>query len=130
MDNRLKAINLELKKMASSHAADWLIQNYPTADAEYGEVFQLIPHVSWRRVDQIRLAKYYLQKMPFASSRVYDVFASFMSFELFVKIIRDQLPISKNDRDLLLYHLHPVLEKCAKTDSDRALMRSFVAELV
>ena len=129
MDNRLKKISLDLRKMTSGQAADWLMTNYPIEDPNYWEVFQLISHVSWKRADQNRLAKKYLKKMPFASSKAYEVFASFMSFELFVKAIREQFPIDKENLDLLLYHLCPVLEKAAKSDSDRELMRSLIAEL-
>lgn len=129
MDSRLKAISLTLRKMTSSDAADWLIMTYPAGAPDYWEVFQLIPHLSWKRADQVRLAKHYLQRMPFASAKAYDVFASFMSFDLFIKAIREQLPVERSDLDLLLYHLHPVLEKSAKTDSDRELMRSFIADL-
>lgn len=129
MDNTLKAISQELRKMTSSQAADWLIKTYPADDPKYGDALQLIPHISWKRADQIRLARHYLKKMPFASSKVYEIFASFMSFELFVKVIQEQLPIDKSDINLLLYHLRPVLEKSAKTSSDHELMRSFIAEL-
>jgi hypothetical protein len=130
MDNTLKAISQELRNMTSNQAADWLIKTYPADDPKYGEALQLIPHISWKRADQIRLAGHYLKKMPFASSKVYDTFASFMSFELFVKVIQQQLPIDKSDISLLLYHLRPVLERAAKTSADHELMRLFMDELM
>lgn len=127
MDDRLKTLSAKLGQMTSAQAADWLIETYPVGGAEYGDAITLIPHRSWKRPDQLRLAKHYLQKMPFASSRPYEVFASFMSFDLFIKAIKEQLPSNKTDIDLLLYHLSPVMKKVAKTDADRELMRSFIA---
>ena len=115
--------------MSSSQAADWLLKTYPVEGQNYGDAIQLISHLSWKQADQIRLARHYLKKIPFASSKVYEVFASFMSFELFVKVLQEQLPINKSDIDLLLYHLRPVLEKYAKTSSDHVLINSFIAEL-
>lgn len=128
MDNRLKTIAAELGQMTSAQAADWLISTYPVDQPEYGDAVTLIPHRSWKRSDQLRLARHYLQKIPFASARPYEVFASFMSFELFVGAIREQLPSSRADIDLLLYHLSPVLKKAAKTEADYELLRSFIAE--
>lgn len=52
-----------------------------------------------------------------------------MSFDLFMQVIKEQLPSSKEDVDLLLYHLSPVMKKVAKSDSDRELIRSFIAEI-
>lgn len=129
MDGRLKAISAELGQMTSAQAADWLIETYPVDGAEYGDAITLIPHRSWKRPDQLRLARHYLKKMPFASSRPYEAFASFMSFDLFMQVIKEQLPSSKEDVDLLLYHLSPVMKKIAKSDSDRELIRSFIAEI-
>jgi len=129
MDTTLKAISRELREMSSSQAADWLMKTYPEGDPKISEALQLISHISWKRADQIRLARCYLKKLPFSSSKVYEIFASFMSFELFVRAIQEQLPIDKSDIDLLLYHLRPVLEKSAKTSSDRELVASFIAKL-
>jgi len=112
--------------MTSSQAAEWLIKTYPIDSPSCGEAIRLISHRPWKRVDQTRLARYYLKKIPFADSRAYEVFASFMSFKLFVKVIQEQFPVDKSDIDLLLYYLLPVLGKTAKTDSDRELMKSLI----
>lgn len=129
MDSKLKIILAELRKMTSSQAADWLMENYPTNEEDYWVGIKLLSHVSWKRSDQIRLATFYLKKMPFANSTVYATFASIMAFDLLIKIIREQLPTDKNDINLLLYHLEPILQKFAKKESDQHLMNSFIAEL-
>jgi|SRR6185312_14057337 len=129
MDSRLKILCEELGKMSSSQAADWLMTNYPVDKADYGDAITMLSHRSWKRPDQIRLAQHYLKKMPFASSKVYEAFASFMSFELFLKSINEQVPTDKSDIDLLLYYLLPVLEKSARSDVDRELVKSFIADV-
>jgi hypothetical protein len=128
MDDRLRAKCLELRKMTSNQAANWLIESYPVGDPDYGEAIQLLPHRSWKRADQIRLARYYLEKMPFASSRIYEVFASFMSLDVFLRVIRDHLARKTVDMDLLLYHLRPVLDRAVRTDQDRELLATFPIE--
>ena len=109
--------------------SDWLIETYPIHKFGHGEAFQLIPHRSWKRTDQIRLARYYLKNIPFASARGYKVFASIMSFKIFVGVIQEKLPIDESRIDLLLYYLVPVLEKVAKTDSDRELTELLISEI-
>lgn len=129
MDSLLRAKCLELRKMSSNQAAEWLIENYPMEYSGYGEALQLLPHRSWKRADQIRLARYYLKRMPFASSRVYEIFAAIMAFDILIGLIRENLPSDKSDMDLLLYHLRPVLERAAKTEQDRQAVGSLLAEL-
>lgn len=129
MDDRLKMLSAKLGRMTSAQAADWLIETYPVSGSEYGEAIALMPHRSWKRPDQVRLARHYLQKMPFANSKPYEAFGSFMSFDLFLKMLREQLPCNKADVDLLLYHLSPVMSRLAKNDADRESMKSFIADI-
>jgi hypothetical protein len=128
MDNRLKTISAELNQMTSAQAADWLIENFPVDRTDYGDAITLIPHRSWKRSDQLRLARHYFQKIPFASPRPYEAFASFMSFDNLMKVIKEFLPSKREDIELLIYHFSPVLKKAAKTDGDLEVMRSFIAE--
>lgn len=127
MDNKLKMLCAELGKMPSSQAADWLMETYSVDGPEYGTAIALLPHRSWKRPDQVRLAKHYLKKMPFASSKVYEAFASFMSVELLISSIKEQMPTDRSDVNLLMYHLVPVLERSVKNDNDRELIKQFVA---
>ncbi|MCL1790397.1 MAG: hypothetical protein FWG40_03410 [Peptococcaceae bacterium] len=129
MDNRLRLICRELRKMTSSQAADWIIETYPLDNPRYGEAFRLISHRSWKRADQIRLAAYYFQNIPYANPEGYEAFASFMSVRVLVKITQENLPIDKRKNDLLLYYLLPVLKKAAKTESDHELIKSLIANL-
>ncbi|THF66563.1 hypothetical protein E6C76_06950 [Pseudothauera nasutitermitis] len=129
MDSKLQAISLGLRAMESDQAASWLIATYPLSNPEYGDVFQLLRVRSWKRVDQIRLARYYLQKIPFASEKPYEVFASFMSIKLFISVLKELLPKRRADVDLLVYHLQAVLEKAAQTSDDRDAVNAFLNEL-
>lgn len=129
MDTQLKALSEKLSKMTSEDAADWLLTNYAVDKAGYGDAIALINHRSWRRAEQIRLAKHYFRKLPFASSKPYEAFASFMSVKLFLKTIEECMPMSEADKKLLLYHLGPVLHKVAKSDSDRELVAAFISRV-
>jgi hypothetical protein len=122
-----KKMVLKLGEMSSKHAADWLVLTYPVGSAGYGSAIALITHRSWKRSDQIRLAKHYLSKLPFASARVYEAFLSFMAISIFLNVIKEFLPNDDSDMDLLLYHLQPSLERAAKTASDRELVRAFIS---
>lgn len=129
MDSKLQAISLELRAMESDQAASWLISTYPVSNPGYGDVFQLLRARSWKRADQLRLARYYLQKMPFASAKPYEAFATFMSLKLFILVLREFLPKTRADIDLLAYHLTAVLEKAVQTSDDRDAVNAFLCEL-
>lgn len=126
-NQKLNEMSAALGGMSSQDAADWLMQTYPAGSADYGSAIALITHKSWKRPDQVRLARHYLSKLPFASARAYEAFLSFMAIDLFLKVIKEFLPSDDSDMSLLLYHLRPALERAAKTDSDRELVRMFVS---
>lgn len=115
--------------MESSQAASWLMDEFPISDIRYGEVFQFIGSRSWKRADQIRLARYYLQKIPFSSSKPYEVFSRFMSLRLFLSILKEFFPIAKDDIDLFFYHVNPVLELKIKNPEDRNMVNLFIKDL-
>ena len=129
MDTQLKALSEKLGRMTSEEAADWLLTNYSVDKAGYGDAIALINHRSWQRPEQIRLAKHYFRKLPFASSKPYEAFASFMSLKLFLKTVEECMPVSEADKKLLLYHLSPVLQKVAKSDPDRELVAEFISHV-
>ncbi|MEO9382920.1 hypothetical protein [Chromobacterium phragmitis] len=121
--------NIELiRKMSSADAADWVLEKYGLNKLNYYEAFELIKKKSWKRVDQIRLARFYLAKMPFASALPYEVFASFMALEPFLMIIRECKPLRSEDINLMLYHLIPVLRKMVKTQNDSEMVAKFLAD--
>ena len=109
-----------LRSLSSADAATWLLENYPIDEPGGYEAIIFIPHRSWKRADQIRLARHYLSKLPFANSRGYDAFLTFMSVPLFIKIIRENIPTSGRDLDLLLYYLTSSFSRYVRTDKDRA----------
>ncbi|ELK4783868.1 TPA: hypothetical protein L4S95_004211 [Pseudomonas aeruginosa] len=129
MDERQKVLCAQLVKMGSEQAAEWLINRYPVDSIDYGEALLLIPHRSWRRSDQKRLAQHYFRKLPFSGAGGYEAFASFMSVKTFLDCVRERLPMSASDASLLLYYLTPVLNKFAKNESDRQLIMNFLNEV-
>jgi hypothetical protein len=129
MDQRLQEKLVDLRKMGSGPAADWLLANCPINSDQSGDAFSIIPRLSWQKNDQYRLAKHYLSKIPYASSHPYEAFASFMPTKKLVDLIGDFLPIDQTDKNLLRYHLTPVLTKSAKTDADRAAVNALLGKL-
>ncbi|MCM2565250.1 MULTISPECIES: hypothetical protein [Janthinobacterium] len=129
MGNDVKNEIANLRKIPTDEAVDWLLLNYSVENPDYWKALQIIPHLSWRRGDQIRLAKHYLKKIPFANGKVYDIFLSIMSFKVFIKVMEEKLPIKGENIELLLYYLIPALERYAKTDDEYELLHSFVLKI-
>lgn len=129
MDNLLKEQSDELKRLSSEDAANWLIERYPAESEEYGQAIALLAHRSWKKSDQLRLARHYFRKIPFASSKPYEVFASFMSLSNFIKVIQERLPVNKEDRSLLVYHLEPALKKKVSSASDEEMVSRLLSDL-
>lgn len=129
MDDNLKVEIKKLKGLSSEEAAAWLMETYPYDSTDYGQAIKLLAHKSWKKQDQVRLAKYYFNKIPFSNSKPYEVFTSFMSLDNFINAIREHLPKEESDMNLLKYHLGPVLRKAAKTDSSHELVEQFLNEL-
>ncbi len=129
MDERQRALCAQLVKMNSDQAADWLMTKYPIESADWGEALLLIPHRTWKRSDQKRLAKYYFRKLPFSGPRGYESFAAIMSIKLLVDCVAEAIPAEASRVELLLYYLIPILNRAAKNDSDRQLIRDFVMGL-
>jgi hypothetical protein len=128
MDQHLKSRLAELRNMPSEDAADWLITNCPV-DSETGEAFLLIPRLSWKKRDQRKLAEHYLRKIPYASQRPYEVFASIMQIPGFVDVVEKFLPTREADKKLLRYHLSPVLRKSVRSDADRAAVDALMKKI-
>lgn len=128
MDERTRAIARELRNLSSEAAADWLLEHYPPGSS-CGTAFAVMPHRSWTRTDQKRLARAYLRRVPFASARPYEVFASFMSIGVLIEIFEENRLAASRDLDLFLYHIEPVLRKAARTAADRERASGFVERL-
>lgn len=109
--------------MSSGEAADWLVSTYP----EGGQGIKLLPHRSWLKSDQDRLADHYLAAMPFAASWPYEALLSIMSVKRFLRYADAHYPNEDTDADLVLYHLAPALDTAVKTDNDAVLVASFLA---
>jgi hypothetical protein len=129
MDQRTRTKLAELRAMTSADAADWLLENCALGSEQLGDAFLFIPKLSWRRSDQARLAEHYLSKMQFASGVPYEVFARIMPLRKLVDVIERLLPESETNKDLLRYFLAPILEKAAKSDSDREALQALLHKI-
>jgi hypothetical protein len=96
---------------------------------ESGVAIALMPHRSWKRRDQIRLAEHYLQRIPFAHGGGYAAFLSFMSIPIFIYIIRRHLPEDISRLSLLMYYLKPALLKTATTQRDKERVAAFIGDV-
>ncbi|WP_444998448.1 hypothetical protein [Aliikangiella sp. IMCC44359] len=119
----------EFKKLSTDDACDWLCKEYPVESDSYGEVFAYLPLKSWSKSQQKILAKTYLKKAPFASSRPYEVFLSFMSVKKFLEIIEMYIPAEEDKLDLLKYHLKSVIKNLKKSEREVELIKEFVTRL-
>jgi hypothetical protein len=128
MDQRIRSIVQDLRKLGSSEAATWLMAQYPADDRRAGEALLIIAHLSWMKPDQIRLAEYYLQGLPFATARPYEVFASFMEISRLIAIMRPYV-LKSERKDLFLYHVGPVLTQAAKSPRNQDIVKNFLEEL-
>lgn len=128
MNNQAK-IETRLKGLASEDAASLLMETFPIESENYSEAFKIMAHRSWKKNDQLRLARFYLRKTPFANSKPYEVFASFMSLPTLISVVKEAISNKPDDRQFIIYHVAPVLKKNIKTEKDRGLVDSFIMEL-
>src|SRR3954464_11854489 len=106
MNEIMRAHAVELRRMPSETAADWLLQHYPSG----GEAITLLEHVSLRRGDYRRLAKHYLAGPSHAHDRAYRLFARRLGLAGVVRILGETHGRDGRDADLLAYHIRPMLE--------------------
>ena len=125
MDLNIKKKCEEIRAKSSEESLKWLMLNYPISALNYSVAFQLIPHRSWARHDQISLAEYYFQKIPFASELPYKVFSSIMPVYRVLGVIQNCLPTHEEDLDLLVYYLMPVVKKNARSVRDEEAIKRF-----
>lgn len=128
MSNQAKIEN-KLKGLASEDAASYLMETFPIEAANYSEAFKVMAHRSWKKTDQLRLARFYLKKTPFVNSKPYEVFASFMSLPALISVVKEAISNKPSDRQFIVYHVTPVLKKNIKTARDRNLVDRFITEL-
>jgi hypothetical protein len=130
MDERERNLCTKIRAMRSDEAANWLLETYKVGETGYGEAFLLLRHRSWAREDQLRLARYYLQRIPFASGLPYEAFATFMPIRTLVGVVREHLPnVSKDRLGLLQYYLCPLIKEKARTSEDNQAADELIAEL-
>jgi hypothetical protein len=119
----------ELRKLPSHEAADLILERYPLDSSMWGNVITLIEHLSWKVPDQVRLAEYYLSRLPHASDRGYSVFLNMMQLERVLAVIERHWPQNTADVDLLLYYLRPVLKKASTNDRQATLVAEWLQKI-
>lgn len=129
MDQHIRSILGDLRKMSSGEAADWLMAHYPADGENTGEALNIASHLSWEKADQRRLAQHYLGRSPFASSRPYQALASIMPVHRLVAVLKERIPSDESGRDLLWYLAGPVLTRAAKTARDQEAVEAFRSEV-
>lgn len=123
-------ITKALKLLSSEEAAQFLINMFPIESDNYSEIFQYVSSYSWSRNSQMQLADYYLQKMPFATSKPYEIFLSYMSLNSFLPILLKHCVLaSKEDCQLVSYHITPILTHHIKSDKDTRVVNDFLENL-
>lgn len=120
---------IALRKLSSEDAATWLMENYPVGNLNSADMCFLMGHRSWKKPEQIQLAKYYLSKTPFANAKPYEVFASFMSIANLATIMLEYVPVTAAHRNILAYHLEPILKQRQKSAADQVAISRLLIEL-
>ena len=120
----MRAHAAELRNMASSAAADWLLQHYPRG----GEGIILLEHISLRKADSRRIAEQYLSGPTAAHDRPYRVFAKLLGLPGLISVLRACSTRSAKDADLLAYHLKPLIRDTHDEESQRTGL-AFLASL-
>ena len=115
--------------MGSEDAATWLMEHYPADGEKFGYAIGAIAHRSWKKSDQIRLAKYYLKKIPFAGASGYEAFISIMAIPRFIDIVSKYIPKDRSRVSLLRYYIEKPLLENARTASDEKIVCEFIDKL-
>jgi hypothetical protein len=129
MDQHIRSMVADLRKMSSGEAADWLMARYPADCENIGEALDVASHLSWKKADQLRLAEHYLGRLPFANAKPYQALASIMPVHRLVAVLKERIPSDESRRDLLWYLAGPVLTGAVKTARDREAVEAFMSEV-
>ena len=113
-----------IRTLSSEEAATFLVEKY----TENCPV--TLKHRSWKKSDQFRLARQYVQGRAHATDRVYNDFLSFMSIDAFLRVIDEGLPNVSPDRlSLLSYYLIPSLRRVVKSEFHKTKVEEFTNRL-
>ena len=120
----------KLRAFSSEEAATYLIAGYGADPGTFDKAFFLMRHRSWRRRDQVRLARHFLQKTPFRPhGQAYPALASFMSLRLLIRLLRAVKPTENIDLFMFRSDVERVLWQRAKSPGELAAVEQFLAEL-
>src|SRR5262245_53445049 len=115
MNEEMRKHAAELRKLPSGEIAKWLMTEYPLESAHWGDALILLEHVSLKKNDAGAIARYYLSGLPHASDRAYRVFVKLLSLDGLIDVVQEYLPTDRSRRDLLFYHLDPIIREHARS---------------
>lgn len=118
-----------LRGFSSAKAVEWLMENYNFENGNAGEAYLIMPHRSWTKPDQLKLADYYLGNLPHRSDRGYKAFLKFMGVSNFLTVMARHLPVDLEQRALIKYHLQPVLDSHPDRNRYQSLVSQFLSSL-
>ena len=101
----------EFRKLSSEDARKWVESFCPPDSEDLGPAFEIIGKRSWKKQDQIKLARCYFTKRPFAASKPYEQFLNMMSIDSFFKVMQEKVPDDLERRKLLYYQLETALKR-------------------
>lgn len=119
----------KIRALSSEDAVEWLIANYSFETGSAGEAYVIMPHRSWTKRDQTKLAEYFLSNVPHRSDRGYKAFLKFMSLPRFIKALERHLPEDRQQRDLMRYHLLPIFNSHPDREKNKTLIDAFCEAL-
>lgn len=136
LTNRFWAMKLEqqeacktIRGLNSAKAAEWLMENYSFDTGNAGEAYVIMPHRSWSKSDQIKLADYFFSNLPHRSDRGYRAFLNFMALPTFIQALRRHLPDEREERELMRYHLQAILKSHPDSQKYKLLINDFLQSL-
>lgn len=129
MNEAQKEALAKIKNLGAEEAVCWVLEKYSIENDDYGEVFGIIVHRSWPKREQMQLADYYLSKVPFSSERPYKAFLSFMSVKTFIGVLKKFVPDAAAERELLAYHLRPLLLPYSEAGNASVEVKNFIMDL-
>lgn len=112
--------------MSSENAAEWLIETYDFSRRDTGDAYIIMPHRSWAKADQLKLANYFLSNLPHTSDRGYRAFLSYMSLPMFIRVMKLHLPEDIERRKLIKYYLVPLLNAHPQAQANQKLVDEFI----
>lgn len=128
MEERRQRECEDFRALTSEEAATQLISRCTDGNCDHNALL-LLRCRTWKREDQDRLARHLLFRRPYIEQlHLLDRFASFMSLQLLVKLMREHKFVDALDLFQVRHVLEPKLMQMAKSVSEVSAIREMLAE--